>query len=397
MKALLGLIIIGWLIVPTTTKAQTVNVIDILNKVNQAVLTLGQGQFTFHDRLSKRVTDDDSSRSEHTTRCFFQKAPSDSVMGYQLASFREDNYQQIYDGTNLFTVFDQTLEVTGKQAYSGRIKEQFEGFTGPTYLINTNRILQHFNQPSAAQHIHLLALDDFLGEKCYKLVIDNSRDSLRASKVYYYVSTNSFLPLRTVSILTSIVGRTKETLTFDYSITSIKKEPLAANQFTREKLSDYRIEKNYNPTEEEAKNELLPVGSSAPNWKLPLITGNTMELADLKGKIVIMDFWFKACAPCQKQMVALQAVHEKFRSSEVVVVGINTIDDPKRDRLELFLKNRLISMPSVYKGHSIESLYKVYGSPALFVIDKQGVIVYTASGYSSTLANEVEQIILKQL
>jgi peroxiredoxin len=122
-----------------------------------------------------------------------------------------------------------------------------------------------------------------------------------------------------------------------------------------------------------------------------------MELSDLKGKIVVMDFWFKACAPCQKQMVALQSVHEKFLSSEVVVVGINTIDDPKKDRLELFLKNRLISMPSVYKGNSLESLYKVYGSPALFVIDKHGVIIYTASGYSSTVANEVEQVITKHL
>lgn len=350
-----------------------------------------------HDKLTKLVTDDDSSLTEHTTLCFFKKNPDDSLMGYQLAAFREDGYQQIYNGSYLFTVYDRTLEVMSKQEHASKIKEQLTGFTGPVYLTNTNRLLQYFNQPSTAQNIHLLGFDYFAGEKCYKLTIDNSRDPKRTSKVYYYVSTNSSLPLRTVSILTSTAGETKETLIFDYSITGIKKKLLEVNQFSREKLSDYRIEKRYNSSEEDTKDELLPVGSPAPNWKLPLISGNTMELTDLKGKIVIMDFWFKACAPCQKQMIALQALHEKFPSNEVVVVGINTIDDPKRDRLDLFLRNRLITMPSVYKGNLIESLYKVYGSPALFIINKQGIIVYTASGYSSTLINEVDQVITNQL
>ncbi|WP_247231962.1 TlpA disulfide reductase family protein [Telluribacter sp. SYSU D00476] len=397
MKTLLGLAIAGWLVFPTTTRAQDISLTDVLNKVNQAVLQLDQCQFTFHNRIAKHVADDDSSYTEYTTKCFFKKTPGDSVMNYQVASFRKDGYhQQIYDGNNLFTVIGETLEVTGKQTYSGRIKEQLEN-SEPTYLINTNRALQDFNLPSSAQYIRNLLLDHFLGEKCYKLTVDYPGDSLRTSKVSYYISAKSFLPIRTVITLTSIVGKVKETQIFDQSIRGMKSAPLEVNQFSREKLSNYRIEKNYDPSEEYAKDELLPIGSPAPNWKLPLISGDTLALADLRGKIVIMDFWFKACAPCQQQMISLQAFHEKFPSNEVAFVGVNTIDDPKKDRLEMFLKNRLISMPSVYKGKSIQPLYNVHGSPALFIIDKQGMIVYTVSGYLSKTGSEVEQIILKHL
>lgn len=396
-KALLSLLVTALLVLPATTEAQNTDVIDLLQKINQAVLKFDKGEFTFHDKSSKFVTDDDSSHREHTTVCFFKKNSTDTLVGYQLASFREDGYQQIYDGSHLFTVYDHTLEVTGRQSYASKIKEQFEGFIGPTYLINTNKILQYYNQPSAVQYVRLLDMGYFLGEKCYKLIMHDAQDPKRTSEVVYYISASSFLPLRTVSTFTSVIGTIKETSIYDYSITNVKEGIAEAAQFSRDKLSDYRIEKNYNPSEENAKNDLLPIGSIAPNWKLPLITGKTMELSDLKGKIIIMDFWFKACAPCQEQMIALQAIHEKFRSSKVVVIGVNTVDDPQRDRLELFLKNRRITMPSVYKGNSIESHYKVYGSPALFVIDEQGIIIYTASGYSSTLASKVDQIIIKQL
>jgi thiol-disulfide isomerase/thioredoxin len=103
-----------------------------------------------------------------------------------------------------------------------------------------------------------------------------------------------------------------------------------------------------------------------------LISGNSLSLAALKGKIVILDFWFKACAPCQKQVLSLQAMQEKYSADKVMIVGINTVDDLVEDRLASFLKNRWITMPSVYQGHSIQALYKVCDSPALFVIDKKG-------------------------
>ena len=144
-------------------------------------------------------------------------------------------------------------------------------------------------------------------------------------------------------------------------------------------------------------NLLLPVGTIAPDWELPLVTGNTQKLSDLKGKVVIMDFWYKACAPCQQQMIALQKLHDKYDKSKVAFVGVNTIDDLVKDKLQLFLTKRNITMPNVYNGKSIIGLYKAYYAPVLYVIDKTGKITYTLEGYSKTLLNDVSGVIEKNL
>ena len=62
-----------------------------------------------------------------------------------------------------------------------------------------------------------------------------------------------------------------------------------------------------------------------------------------------------------------------------------TIDDPSKDKLQLFLKNRNLTLTSVYNGRTIESVYQVNGAPALFIIDKKGTIIFTIEGYSDTL------------
>jgi peroxiredoxin len=192
------------------------------------------------------------------------------------------------------------------------------------------------------------------------------------------------------------VGQAKEITIFDYSIRNLEAKSISSNQFSRERLSKYTVEKIYNPTEE-AKDELLPIGAVAPDWTLPLVSGNTLHLNDLRGKLVVMDFWYKACVPCRTQMITLEKLHGKFSPDEVVFVGINTMDDPLKDKLDVFLKNRNISMPSVYRGNSIQARYNVQGSPALFIIDRQGKVVYTASGYSDTLLSDVDNVISARL
>lgn len=110
-----------------------------------------------------------------------------------------------------------------------------------------------------------------------------------------------------------------------------------------------------------------------------------------------MDFWYKACAPCQKQMIALQKLHDQFEKNKVVFIGVNTINEPEKDKLGLFLKNRNITMPNVYNGKTLESKYGVSASPALFIIDREGKVLFTLDGYSDTLLQDVSKVIRQHL
>src|SRR5690606_28607259 len=162
-------------------------------------------------------------------------------------------------------------------------------------------------------------------------------------------------------------------------------------------LSEYVKVIKYTPELEQRPNTLLAVGEKAPSWELSNSDGTKINLNDFKGKITIMDFWYKACGPCNKQMVKLQELHDKYSEDKVKFIGINTIDDPIEDKVDLFLKNRNITMETVFNGKTIENDYQVTASPALFVINQNGIIVHNIDGYSSNIVAQLSKVIENHL
>lgn len=376
--------------------AQDHNTKKLLDKINKATDSVYEGEFILHENYSKISVGEDSSKRSSYTKCLFKKLPPDSLTGYHLASMRSDGYTQVYDGNFLFTMtpWDKTLVVTDKSKYPSKVKELKNDYFVFPFFKSLNQNLQLFNKDSMLSKVKVIGIELYNGEECYKIQTGiSSKSEKRKTEAYIFVSKLSLLPIRQYIRFETIIGQAKEIRVFDYWITDLKTDPVFVGQFTKGNLSDYDKEKQYSPSVETSENHILPKGAKAPDWELPSLDGRSISLGKLKGKIVIMDFWYKSCAPCQKQMIALQALHDKFDKSVVVFVGINTIDDPIKDKLDLFLKNRNITMTSVYNGKSIVSAYGVYASPALFVIDKEGNISFALEGYSDTLIEDVTRVI----
>ena len=72
--------------------------------------------------------------------------------------------------------------------------------------------------------------------------------------------------------------------------------------------------------------ELLTTGVSAPDWTLTGLDGRPISLAKLRGRVVVIDFWYLACPPCLAAMPTLSALQRKFDTSKVMIVGINVSD-----------------------------------------------------------------------
>src|SRR5215813_2707656 len=69
---------------------------------------------------------------------------------------------------------------------------------------------------------------------------------------------------------------------------------------------------------------LLPVGTTAPDWQLSGAQGQTYSLSSYRGKVVVMDFWATWCQPCTAVMPRMQKLQQKFADKGVVVFGINS-------------------------------------------------------------------------
>lgn len=125
------------------------------------------------------------------------------------------------------------------------------------------------------------------------------------------------------------------------------------------------------------------VNHYAPNATLLDLNNKPVQLSSFRGKVVILNFWYVACAPCQFEMPALQRTYDTQYSKGLVVVGVNTSDDAPS--ITQFVKALGITYPilrDVNQRTTVE--YRVVDTPTSFFIDRQGVIRYKAIGPLNT-------------
>jgi cytochrome c biogenesis protein CcmG/thiol:disulfide interchange protein DsbE len=121
------------------------------------------------------------------------------------------------------------------------------------------------------------------------------------------------------------------------------------------------------------------IGKSAPNFSLRRIDApGTLQLASLRGKVVVLNFWASWCYPCNQEAPALEAATKKW-GRRVVVLGVD-VNDPVSDARGFARKYRL-SYPLVHDNHNVTSpKYGLTGLPETFFIDRAGKLVVHVAG-----------------
>ena len=137
-------------------------------------------------------------------------------------------------------------------------------------------------------------------------------------------------------------------------------------------------------------------GRKAPDFVLKDIDGNEAKLADFKGKVVLIDFWASWCGPCKRAMPHIQRIYEKYKDKDVVVLGINTRES-QEGKVEPFLKEHKITYRILVDNDGkVAKQYSVRGIPALFLIDKEGLIQFKHTGFRENLfdvlSGEIEML-----
>jgi len=120
----------------------------------------------------------------------------------------------------------------------------------------------------------------------------------------------------------------------------------------------------------------LTVGKPAPALELTLIDGQKVRLADLKGEVIVLNFWATWCVPCRKELPLLDAYYRRLRDKGLEVYAITTEGSLPTAKLKpLFAKMTIPSVRRV-KGMSTD----VAAVPTNVVIDRAGVVRHTKAG-----------------
>lgn len=132
------------------------------------------------------------------------------------------------------------------------------------------------------------------------------------------------------------------------------------------------------------------------NQRLPDMKGGEMALADLQGKVVMVDFWASWCGPCRESFPWLNTMQEKYAEQGLVVVGVNLDKQPKQ-ALD-FLKQVPANFTLLLDNKAIlPEAYGLIGMPSSYLLDRQGHLRATHTGFNVSRVNEYEASIQQLL
>lgn len=122
--------------------------------------------------------------------------------------------------------------------------------------------------------------------------------------------------------------------------------------------------------------ETLKVGDRATDFQLTMMDGSKIAMADLRGQVVVLNFWATWCGPCKAELPLLDAYYRMRKANGLRVFAIAT-----EDSLPAFKLKPLFAAMAIPSARRIKGNYGVMGAlPTNYVIDRAGVVRYAMTG-----------------
>ena len=110
------------------------------------------------------------------------------------------------------------------------------------------------------------------------------------------------------------------------------------------------------------------------NFTLTDLQGKSWTLKDLKGKVVLVNFWATWCPPCRKEMPDLEALYNRYKDQGFVILALS--EDEETNKVAPFIAEHKISYPILLDpGQKVNNLFQVEGIPKSFVYNREGKLV----------------------
>ena len=149
-------------------------------------------------------------------------------------------------------------------------------------------------------------------------------------------------------------------------------------KFTQEELQE--MQETYQ--NQSASFDTALKGKPLPDFEFKDILGNTYTPEDIKGKVVVINFWFMSCAPCIEEMPELNKLVKEYENNDAVLFLALALDE-KGPRLDTFLETHVFNY-NIVPGAQDYVMKKLQASsfPTHIVLDKNSNVVFTLAGYS---------------
>ena len=133
--------------------------------------------------------------------------------------------------------------------------------------------------------------------------------------------------------------------------------------------------------------------SEAPDFTLMSLEGRSIQLRELRGKVVLLNFWATWCAPCQHEMPSMEQLYQTFKQTEFVLLAVS-MDRQGAEVARPFAEHLKLSFPILLDPASeVSRQYGVRGLPSTYLIDPDGLLIGAVIGARDWHRTETKALI----
>ncbi len=132
----------------------------------------------------------------------------------------------------------------------------------------------------------------------------------------------------------------------------------------------------------------------APDFTLKSMSGENVKLSELRGNVVMINFWASWCGPCRQEMPLLDKFYDKYKDLGFVLLGVNVEEDSSK--AAGYLKEVPVSFPILYDNtNKVSKMYDVDAMPSTVLVDREGNLRFLHRGYKPGDENEYKRLMKK--
>ncbi|GBL39319.1 thiol-disulfide oxidoreductase ResA [Nitrospirota bacterium] len=147
-----------------------------------------------------------------------------------------------------------------------------------------------------------------------------------------------------------------------------------------------------------AERQVVRLGEPAPNFQLRDLNGRQVVLSELRGKVVLLNFWATWCGPCRVEMPAMEKLYRAFSRNDFEILAVST-DAQGVSVTRPFQQENRLTFPILHDAdYRVGLTYGARSLPMTFMVDRQGIVrhqVFGARDWGATEAHQLVQLLMK--